>query len=131
MHYLYLVLTKREKGETMEDISSRVEYLLEEEGFTSQGYFSSGKSDWFEIGGRWSDLFVKDKNTTTYSDYTKILDRQLVSDIIKEYPADTLMGGIEVFLADDYEEIQLSDLTKGFDQYFDNNHTLTIVDYHN
>jgi hypothetical protein len=54
MHTLAFVLIKR-SDEDDEYTDSRIEETLQNEGFATSGYFSSGYCDWFEIGGRWSE----------------------------------------------------------------------------
>jgi len=54
MHYRYLVTIPKDKAKDSADARRCVNSFLEEEGFCSQGRFSSGMADSFVIGGRWS-----------------------------------------------------------------------------
>ncbi len=59
MHYLYFVLIKKEECSTSNNAQEHANNLLENEGFTAQGFFGSGKADWYEIGGRWSGCLTE------------------------------------------------------------------------
>lgn len=54
MHYKLLVTTSKDNARTSEQAQSYVEDYLQDNGFVSDGRFSSGYSDWFVIGGRWT-----------------------------------------------------------------------------
>jgi len=54
MHYRSFMTFNKEKANNSEEARFYVRNFLEEEGFCSDGFFSSSIADWFVIGGRWS-----------------------------------------------------------------------------
>lgn len=62
MHSLYIVNVKQIATDvsTAEEASIYADNFLVQEGFVCTGYFGSGKSDWFEVGGRFKDILGGD-----------------------------------------------------------------------
>jgi hypothetical protein len=161
MHYLYFVIIPNEDNPQMNSERAREEATaaLESEGFCSEGgYFSSGKSDWFVIGGRDSGLL-----SSAYNPFvTQTLKRDCTpaerEQLWKELGGD----GSEPFLRDQYDEFGddddaqiltpqlLADLKREHGQtevfiaanfeelpiaqlsdvYADGKHWIVVVDYH-
>ncbi len=58
MHSLYFVMLKPEEADNAKEAIGQAEDWLNSNDFANQdGYYSSGKCDWFQMGGRWSGLF--------------------------------------------------------------------------
>ena len=54
MHFRFLVTFAAEDADNSHAARAHVYSCLEEEGFTAQGRWGSGRADWYVIGGRWS-----------------------------------------------------------------------------
>lgn len=60
MHYLYFVCFPGNEAETSQDARTIARDILNNEGFANmEGYFSSGKADWFVVGGRWTGILIE------------------------------------------------------------------------
>lgn len=60
MHYLYFVCVPKDDAKNSEEAMTRAEEFLEAENFCGENlFYSSGKADWYEVGGRWSGFFTE------------------------------------------------------------------------
>lgn len=92
MHHRLIVLTNalKEKGEmqkfkTSLDVRIFVRTTLEKEGFTFQGRFAAVPSDWFKIGGRWSEeLSLQRLNPLLWSSFEEKVEERLGQTINKK-----------------------------------------------
>lgn len=119
MHYLYFVLVSAEDAASAGEACQQANDELDLHAFTAEGYFGSGKADWFEIGGRWSAVI--EGNAT-------ILTPELLARLRTEYPDySASAGGVEVFIPSAFFECKLSELAETYTQ---GNFWIVTVDYH-
>lgn len=62
MHSVYFVIMDKDKSRSDHDYREEARELLDSEGFASENsqfFRSGGKSDWFQIGGRWSGVLAE------------------------------------------------------------------------
>lgn len=60
MHSLYFVHLKEKGIKTSEEAQQIAENVLNDNSFAGEGgFYSSSKSDWFVVGGRWSGTFTQ------------------------------------------------------------------------
>ena len=117
MHKLYFVKIEKDNAGTKEEAISQANTILENENFAGEGYFNGAKCDWWAMGGRWKDIF--DGGAT-------VLTPSVMKAVKKLYGGKDDWGDItEVFLAEDYEEIPVKELSEK-----DLGDWLVIVDYH-
>lgn len=151
MHQLYFVATPYDTGDTPIGVSYDVEETLISEGFTNDGFFSSGRADWFEIGGRWkydipaylkygcsieeevNKIAGKEADDKThnkvYEAITSSLGKvdtsfRLTPELLEFLQKE--YGDCEVYSPEDYNECLISDL-QITEEY---PHCITVVDYH-
>lgn len=74
MHFRAIVTFNKDEAENSKEARSHAEYFLQDNGFCSQGFFSSGPADWFVIGGRWSGSLQR-----AYVDFDKFHKRAMKS----------------------------------------------------
>lgn len=119
MHCLYFVLVSTEDAKSAVEARQQAEDELDLHAFTAEGYFGSGKADWYEIGGRWSAVI--EGNAT-------ILTPEVLARLQKAYPdSSASAGGVEVFIPSAFMEHKLSELDETRTQ---GNFWIVTVDYH-
>jgi len=105
MHQRLIVLSSQDetKGSIEPtDVSHDVHNWLTEEGFANQsGRWSSGPSDWFVIGGRWSGELTKFKHKITYEDSVNFLKSAVTKSQKEEMEKNSF--GVSSDLISDYK----------------------------
>lgn len=97
MHFAYFVLLPRKGSKTADEAIKNAENWLNNNDFSGEGgYYSSYKSDWFEMGGRWSGIFTemklpKPKLTKFYNKVKTIEEKygKIWDETLKKYKGGT------------------------------------------
>ena len=75
MHNRLIIASSQDKNNKLinaKEVTNQVYQWLDDEGFANQdGRWSSGPSDWFLVGGRWSGCLTGYKSGLDYEDYLK------------------------------------------------------------
>ena len=97
MHQVYFVMLPEEEADSVEEAINEAVDFLDSNGFSGDGgLYSSPKSDWYEVGGRWSGLF-----TTLQPMYTDF-EQQVKALLKSKYP--TLEGISGIYYGDKERE---------------------------
>lgn len=110
--------------EVMKKIKPGSEYITNEEIEKHKDFL---QSKWTEMGGMGMNPYQRSSyNLSGEEDDSMIITPELLKLIKKKYGKKEEFGPVECFLAEDYDEINVADLTKDHIGKI-----ITVVDYHN